>query len=72
MDYIEKFKQENIIVKSSTEETNWDSFVKSNKEFRGLDKVDDADEIIHMNKNAFEAWSTMVFIRVPDKRKYGN
>ena len=33
--------------------------------------MDDADEIINIKKNTFEAWSMMVFMRVPDKRKYG-
>ena len=48
-----------------------DSFVKATKKFRKLGVVDDADEIMNMNKNTFEAWSTMVFMRGSDKRKYG-
>ena len=44
---------------------------RKKKEFKRLDEVDDAEEIIKMKKNAFGAWSTMVFIRVSDKRKYG-
>ena len=63
---MEKFKQENSIIKSSIEENIWDSFVKTTKEFKKLDEVEDSDEIISMKKNAFEAWSTMVFMRVSD------
>ena len=33
--------------------------------------MDDAEEIIITMKNAFEAWSTMFFMRALDKRKYG-
>ena len=45
-------------------------YFRKKKEFKRLDEVDDAEEIIKMKKNAFGAWSTMVFIIVSDKRKY--
>ena len=48
-----------------------DSFVETIKEFKKLDKVEDLDEIINMKKNEFAAWSTMVFMRGLEKRKYG-
>ena len=48
-----------------------DSSVKKTKKFKKLDKVGDVYEIFNMNKNAFEAWPTMVFMRGSDKRKYG-
>ena len=48
-----------------------DIFFKDTKEFKILDEVDDAEKIIKMKENAFESWSTMGFIRVSDKRKYG-
>ena len=66
VEYMEKFKQEKSIIKSSIGENIWDSFVKTTKEFKKLDEVEDSDEIISMKKNAFEAWSTMVFMRVSD------
>ena len=58
-------------MKSLIGEKFLDSFVETTREFRKLDEVDDAEEIIKMKKNAFEAWSMMVFMRGPDKRKYG-
>ena len=33
--------------------------------------MDDTEEIVKMKKNAFEAWSTMVFMRGSYKKKYG-
>ena len=33
--------------------------------------MNDSDDLIKIKKNAFEAWSTMVSTRGPDKRKYG-
>ena len=33
--------------------------------------MDDVDKEINAKKNVFEAWSTMVFMRGLDKRKYG-
>ena len=33
--------------------------------------MDDVEEIIKSKKHIFEAWSTMVFMRISDKRKYG-
>ena len=57
-------------MKSSIGETFW-FFLKTNKEFKKLGEVEDADEIIHMKKHSFEAWSTMVFMRGSAKRKYG-
>ena len=71
VEYTQRFKQENSIVKSSIGEKNLDSFVETIKEFKKLDKVEDLDEIINMKKNEFAAWSTMVFMRGLEKRKYG-
>ena len=68
---MERFKQEKSIVKSFIGEKKWGDFVKTTKEFRKLDDLYDADEIIKMNKSKFEAWSTMVSMRESDKRKYG-
>ena len=48
-----------------------DNFVKTNKDFRKIYEVNDAEEIIKMKTNGFEAWSTIVFMRGLDKRKYG-
>ena len=47
-----------------------DNFIETTKEFKKLDEVDDAKENFKSKKNAFEAWSTLVFMRVSDKRKY--
>ena len=48
-----------------------DQFVETTNEFKKIDELDDAEEIIKMKKNAFEAWSTMVFMRGSDKRNDG-
>ena len=58
-------------MKISIGENVLDSFVDTTKEFKKLDEVEDADEINNMKKNAFESWSTMVFMRESYKRKYG-
>ena len=50
-------------MKSSIRQTFFDVFVKTTEEFKKLDEVDDADEIIKMKKDAFEVWSTIVFMR---------
>ena len=52
--YTERLKQENRILKSSTGEDFLGNFVKTTKEFKKLDEVNDTDEIIEMKKNAFE------------------
>ena len=69
--YTKRFKQQKSIIKSQIGEYFLDGIVKKTKKFKKLDEVDDAEEIIEMKKNEFEAWSTMVFMRVSDKRKYG-
>ena len=33
--------------------------------------MEDTYVIMNMKKNEFEAWSTMFFMRISDKRKYG-
>ena len=33
--------------------------------------MDDAEEIIKMKRFSFETWPTVVFVRVSDKRKFG-
>ena len=48
-----------------------DSFVETTKEFKKLDEGNDEQEIIKTKKELFGAWSTMVFMRGPDKIKYG-
>ena len=68
---MERFKQEKITVKILIREICLDSFVNTTKEFKKLDELENADEIINTKKNEFDAWSTMVFIRVSYKRKYG-
>ena len=67
IEYMEMFKQENSIVKSSIGEKM--DFFKMTKEFKKLHEVEDADEINNIKGNAFEAWSEMVFMRGSDKRK---
>ena len=47
------------------------SFVETKKEFKKLNEVNDAEERIKTEKNAFEIWLPMVFMRDPDKIKYG-
>ena len=47
------------------------SFVKTMKEFKKLDEVNDAERRIKIKKNVFEVWSKIVFMRGSDKRKYG-
>ena len=47
-----------------------DSFVKKTQAFTKVHEVDDAEKIIKMNKNTFEAWSTIILTRVSSKRKY--
>ena len=49
-----------------------DRFVDKTKEFKQLDKVNDAYKIMNMKKNAFETCSTTVFMRRSDKREYGD
>ena len=66
---MERFKQQKSIEKFPIEDKN-DSFVKTTKEFKKLDEVCDADERIKTKKNKFESWSTMVFMRGLDKKKY--
>ena len=51
VNHMERFKQENSIVKSSMGENILGSFFKTTKEFKKLDEVDDAYEIIKMKKN---------------------
>ena len=70
VEYAERFKQEKSIVKSSIGEIVLDSFVETIKEFKKLDEVGDVYKIINIKKNEFEAWSMMVFMIGPDKRKY--
>ena len=53
---MERFKQQKIIVKSLIGENFLDIFIETTKEFKKLDEVDDAEEIINTKKNAFEAW----------------
>ena len=45
------------------------SFVKITKEFKKIDELNYAAEIIKMKIFLFEAWPTVVFIRGSDKRK---
>ena len=73
VEYMERFKQQKNILKSLIGENFWDSFVETTKEIKKIDEVYyDADEIIKMKTNAFEAWSAVVSMRVSDKRKYVN
>ena len=46
-----------------------DNFVKTTNNIKKLDEVDDAEKIIQMKKNVFEAWLAMVFMRGSYKRK---
>ena len=46
-----------------------DQFVETTNEFKKIDELDDAEEIIKMKKNAFEAWSIMVFMKVSVQEK---
>ena len=46
VEYTERLKQENSILKSSTGEEFLGNFVKTTKEFKKLDEVNDTDEII--------------------------
>ena len=50
-------------MKSSIEENILDSFVDTTRECKKLDEVEDADELINIKIDAFESWSTMVFMR---------
>ena len=68
---MENSKQENSTVEISIVGIFWHTIVKTTKKSKNIDKEDGADEIIHMKTNAFEARSTLVFTRGPDKRKYG-
>ena len=68
---MERFKQEKITVKISIGENILYSFIKKTTEFKKLDEVGDADEINHMKKNTFEAWSMIISMRVSDKIKHG-
>ena len=56
-------------MKSLIGENFLDGFFETAKEFKKLDEVDDAEEIIKTKKISFESWSTMVFMRESDKRK---
>ena len=49
-EYMGRFKQEMIIVKSSIGQNVLDSSVKTTKKFKKLDEVDDSEEIIKMKK----------------------
>ena len=71
MEYAEKFKQEKSTVKKSIGEAVLDSSVETTKEFEKLDEVGNVYKISNIKKNAFVAWSPMVFIGGSDKRKYG-
>ena len=70
VEYMEMFEQEQSIAKISIGENSLDGFVETTKEFKKPNEVDDAVEIIKIKKNAFEAWSTMVFMRGSYNRKY--
>ena len=50
VDYMERFKQEKIIVKSLIGENFLDGFVKTNRQFKKLDEMNDAEEGIEMKK----------------------
>ena len=52
--YTERLNKYRIIVKISIGEDNLDSFVGTTEEFKKLDKVDDAEEIIKMKKKNFK------------------
>ena len=67
--YMDSFKQENIIVKTYIVENLLGYFVETTKGFKKLDEENDAEEIIKMKKNAFEAWSIMVFMKVSVQEK---
>ena len=51
LEYRERLKQEKSTVKSSIGENFLDSFVKTTKEFKKFDEVNDADKIINMKIN---------------------
>ena len=52
VEYMERFKQEKIIVESQFGENISESFVETPKKYKKLYEVDDADEIFNMKKNA--------------------
>ena len=68
---MERFKQQKSIEKFPIEDKN-DSFVKTTKEFKKYDDVNDAQEIPKTKKNVFEEWSKMVFIRGSEEKIVGN
>ena len=49
------FKREQGIVKILIGENCLDSFVKTTKEFKKFDEVDDVEEIFRMKKNSYKA-----------------
>ena len=51
---MERFKQENSTVKSSIGENFLDIFIETTKEFKKLDEVYDAEEIIKTKKMHFK------------------
>ena len=69
--YTEGFKEQKSIIKISIGEKVLVSFVETKKEFKKLNEVNDAEERIKTEKNEFEIWLPMVFMRDPDKIKYG-
>ena len=68
----ERFEQEKSTMKGSSGENILDSFVKTTKEFKKYDDVNDAQEIPKTKKNVFEEWSKMVFIRGSEEKIVGN
>ena len=68
---MDSFKQENIIVKTYIVENLLGYFVETTKGFKKLDEENDAEEIIKMRTNSFEAWSKLFFVIGSDKRNIG-
>ena len=51
VEYMERFKQDNLIVKSSIGEANLNHFVETNNLYKKIDEVDGEEGRIKINKN---------------------
>ena len=68
-DYIDRFKQNRDIFKSTLGPEILDNFVTSTKEYCDETDNDVKEEI---KKSAFEQWMTYLFVKNSDQRKYGS
>ena len=72
LEYMERFKQEKMIVKSHLGEEFLNEFVEHTNEYKDHEKNQDTTAARSLKTNAFETYTTGIFMNGANKGRYSN